>query len=329
MDFIYPRIINNCRLLEFYSPAEQSQAEFVEWRNLVLKCALRDPKSFRFAPEEFRSDLYLIGELLIDNPEIFQYCADSVINNPTAVRNIERIDIDPNHLGDRLINDSEIALIFLEKDPLIFPKLTEQMRDDLMLNKKAVGDNLFMFEYVGPSLKSMGLVESILEVMDVSSYVWMKNVPVLWKLPSTDIPFFWYVDDELKRDRIWIDGLLEEYALEIENYSIKMEDERWGIQKIPEFFRHNETLCKIGLSNRGQSLEYAPEYFRNNFSLVNVAVKQNGLALEFASEDLRQNQKIVENALKQNGRAVQFVHPNLLKDPNFVESEQYPSATSV
>ena len=74
--FIYPRILNNCRLLEFYSPPEPmdaSQAEFVEWRKLVFKCAQRDPKSFQFAPLEFRSDPYIISELLIDNPEIFQY----------------------------------------------------------------------------------------------------------------------------------------------------------------------------------------------------------------------------------------------------------------
>ena len=69
---------------------------------------------------------------------------------------------------------------------------------------------------------------------------------------------FGYVDDSLKQDREWVNAILEDYSLEVSNYAARLQEESWGIQKIPEVFRYHSDLCAIGFANRGQSLEVAP-----------------------------------------------------------------------
>ena len=139
------------------------------------------------------------------------------------------------------------------------------------------------------------------------------------------------MNDSLKQDREWVNAILEDYSLEVSNYAARLQEEGWGIQKVPEVFRYHSELCAIGLSNRGQSLEVAPAVIRSDAKLVEIAVKQNGLALEFADPKLQSDTRIVEAALKQNGRAVRYVAPMLLEDEKYRTrlSRKYSSAKSV
>ena len=142
---------------------------------------------------------------------------------------------------------------------------------------------------------------------------------------------FVYVSPSLKSDADWVSEQLSAYKMEEDNYQGRLQDEGWGIQKIPELFRHSKRLCMIGLSNRGQSLEFAPEYLQDDDDLVRTAVRQNGLALEFASQRLRKDPKMVETALRQNGRAIRYADSELLNDAKFRKkmSKKYDSVDSV
>jgi hypothetical protein len=142
---------------------------------------------------------------------------------------------------------------------------------------------------------------------------------------------FGYISEDLKSNEEWVQSILSDYVLEISNYAIRLEQESWGIQKVPELFRYNKELCAVGLSNRGISLEFTPVHIREDAKLVELAVRQNGLALEFAGEKLKSDTRLVEAALKQNGRAVRYVSSVLLDDERYRDrlTRKYPSSQSV
>ena len=211
------------------------------------------------------------------------------------------------------------------------------MRNNPTLAQSAVDNNLFMFEHIGSDLQDdVEIVEGVLEINgtylrfvsdDLRADRDMASIAVRQTYKA-----FGYVDDTLKQDRrAWVSSILEDYSLEVSNYAVRLEEEDWGIQKIPEVFRYHSELCEIGLSNRGKSLEFAPAVIRSDAKLVEIAVRQNGLALEFADPKLQSDTRIVESALKQNGRAVRYVAPLLLEDDKYRNriSRKYSSAESV
>ena len=64
-EFMEPRVLANCRLLEFYETADDE---------LVKKCASRDRQSFVFADESLRGDIKVVRPLLREDPKLFQIC---------------------------------------------------------------------------------------------------------------------------------------------------------------------------------------------------------------------------------------------------------------
>ena len=69
---------------------------------------------------------------------------------------------------------------------------------------------------------------------------------------------FGYVDETLKQDQLWVSSILEDYSLEVSNYAARLEEEGWGIQKIPEVFRYHSEFVRDWVVKQREVLGVCP-----------------------------------------------------------------------
>jgi len=199
--------------------------------------------------------------------------------------------------SEELKGDEEVVLMAIEQNANSLQFASEELRNDSAVVTKAVSKWGLALEYASKQVQgNLGVVvEAIGKEASILLDSALKYVPkeilndprIIRMAVRNNLSAMEYASVELKKDKVFVLELIQNYGIEPENIDPSLYDDR--------------DIALASVIKRGDALEYFPKFFDDR-EVVIQAVKNDGNMLLKASNDLQEDIEIVRLAIGNNAR---------------------------
>jgi Domain of unknown function (DUF4116) len=290
------------------------------WKHAIFY----SPKdNLKVLPRRFKEDAVFWQNILTENPDLLEYCPQSICENHTLVS--YALSQDPTVIRFA----SKVAVIeILKMDASFSHYLPDALKDDeeiILASVKRKGLNL---QYASDRLKNHEevvrcAITSCGLALQYAHKDFRMNEEFVMLAARQNPQALAFMHSELKSKQDFILRLLKSTTLALK-YANFLQDHEIFIQKavtinglclehVSERLRNKEDVVRAAIFQNPKALRFASSRLKDDEQIVFEAVSKNGLCLAFASKRLKGFESIVYKAVQQNGMALQYADSELKK----------------
>jgi len=259
--------------------------DFDYWLDEISK----DYRRLRKAPEELRADPDVIMEAMNQDAQAFKFAADSVkANRDCALKALQANWSLYEFIGLDLWDDREICKLFVPSRPLLFRRLSQQLKADKELAATVLANN--------NGWHLMNMVDAIRADRDL--VLLSARNPGETPAYLNHRTFLSFVDPRLRSDK--------EVVLECAKFGCKMEE-------LPKELLEDQDVLHAVLAGNPKEVVHVPSPSDLPHELLLIMLKKDGMVLELLPH-LADDRECVKAAVTQCCFALQFASVTLRGD---------------